>query len=586
MNDKMNELVQFSQFSGKLFLEEIPGVTSKKIEHENDVHAADGRDRDMYAYAPKSGCPDPKQNQVLMVLRDENDEESAQKLLDSLGIAELAENEHFLVLFPNTVNGKWNYTNDPSEENDADYLVRCFGALRSSKIGVNGFNGMIFYIATSESSSALLMNMAATKPINVPAMMIGKFPDGYEVPGNALNVEVAAFVSDNDVASEYIINANGISGEFDEDDVTTYFGTNPNVRLLTTTRPISKETVEIAWDRLFSKSRRWQNDTHGTYQVRTDFTTRGFTAHVKDTSLGVNNNFPHTWYEYIPPRLRGTDEKVPLVFYFHGVNCVPLYGAEQSNWHDIADKENFIVVYPAPAVNKAWNIFNDPSLPNDFDFVMALIEHMKGVHPIDETRIYATGFSMGGMMTHALTGAYPNIFAAGAPCNAFDFAYFKKPNQVLTGIVKGADTQKLSHESLQKTMADKRKAEKDYRMPIFQNAGLVDSTICTWPVDDTTDDVRTSTINRWKKYNNISCENALDASTLTGLKADEGFFEDEKERFYHQRWRSEDKGNPALFELLTAKRMPHAIDPVQIEYAWKFIKKFSRMPDGSLKIDE
>ena len=102
---------------------------------------------------------------------------------------------------------------------------------------------------------------------------------------------------------------------------------------------------------------------------------------------------------------------------------MPLYGAEQSDWHDIADRENFIVVYPAPAVNKAWNIFNDPALPNDFEFVMALIEHMKQVHPIDETRIYATGFSMGGMMTHAICGVYPEVFAAGAPFNAYDFAW-------------------------------------------------------------------------------------------------------------------------------------------------------------------
>ena len=195
-------------------------------------------------------------------------------------------------------------------------------------------------------------------------------------------------------------------------------------------RPIDKITVLYAWHKVFSRSRRWQNDTFGTYQPRIDFTDRGFTAPVKDSSLGCNDNFPHTWYEYIPPRLRGTKQKAPLVFYFHGVNCVPLYGAEQSGWHDIADREGLIVVFPAPARNKAWNIGNDPRMPSDFDFVLALIRHMKQVHPIDETRIYATGFSMGGMMTHAITAVYPEIFAGAAPCNAFDFAYFKKPAEL------------------------------------------------------------------------------------------------------------------------------------------------------------
>lgn len=72
------------------------------------------------------------------------------------------------------------------------------------------------------------------------------------------------------------------------------------------------------------------------------------------------------------------------MFYFHGVNCVPLYGAEQSNWMDVADRENLIVVFPAPARSKCWNIFDLPVLPSDMDFVLALVEHMNQVHPIDE----------------------------------------------------------------------------------------------------------------------------------------------------------------------------------------------------------
>lgn len=586
MNDKMNELVQFSPHAGTLYLEKVAGLTSRKIEHENDVHAADGTDRSMYAYAPRSGCPDPKQCQVLMVLRDESDEVSAAELMERLGLAKLAEQEHFLILFPNPAAGGWNYTADPARESDMDYLIRCFGALRTSQVGVNGFNGMIFYLAATPASSALMMTMAAKKPIHVPAMMIGEFPAGYAIPEDALNVEVAAFVSGNADAGDYIIAANGVSGQETADGVTTYFGANPNVRLLTTHRALDKATVNLAWDRLFSQSRRWQNDTHGTYQHRTAFTERGFVAHVKDSSLGVNDNFPHTWYEYIPPQLRGTDEKVPLVFYFHGVNCVPLYGAEQSNWHDIADKENFIVVYPAPAICKAWNIYNDPALPRDFDFVLALIAHMKTVHPIDETRIYATGFSMGGMMTHALCGAYPDVFAAGAPCNAFDFAYFKAPRGTYAAVVKGIDPNTMAEESTQKKMADEKWTGGKYRMPMFQNAGYNDGTIGVFPVDESTKDVRVPTILRWRELNNTPVDSIFDPDTLTGLAADESFYEDPEQRIYHQRWRSADEGSPVLYEMMTVKRMPHAILPVQIEYAWNFIIKFRRMPDGSLKIDE
>ena len=90
MNDQMNELTQFSPYAGQLILETVPGETSRKVEHENDVNAADGADRSMFVYAPASGCPDAKQAQVLMVLRDCGCQGSAQALMEELGLAELA----------------------------------------------------------------------------------------------------------------------------------------------------------------------------------------------------------------------------------------------------------------------------------------------------------------------------------------------------------------------------------------------------------------------------------------------------------------------------------------------------------------
>lgn len=584
MNDRMEELVQFSQLAGTLVLESVAGESNQKIEYENEVRVQAGKDRTMFLYAPKSGCPDSKQCQVLMVLRDGSDEASAQETLTKLELDRLAEDQHFIVLFPNPADSGWNYVNDPAQDSDSDFLVRCFDALKSCKAGVNGFNGMIYYIATSPDSSAMLMTMAATKPVNVSAMMLSTLPNTYRIPSDALHVEVAAWSSDPK-ATEYLLHANGATWPVGtEDGITTYPGKNPNVKLLVTARETDAGTVRIAWDKLFSQSRRWQNDTYGTYQPRTTFTERGFTAHVKDASLGVNNNYPHTWYEYIPPQLRGTGEKVPLVFYFHGVNCVPLYGAEQSNLHDVADRENFIVVYPAPAKNKCWNIWNESRIPSDFDFVLALIEHMKTVHPIDETRIYVTGFSMGGMMTHAITGAYPEVFAAGAPCNAFNFGYLKEPVGMLAPFMK-MKPEDFENVNYAKLLADEKKAKYDYRMPIFQNAGYDDATICLWPVDGNCNDARTQTIARWKTYNNIPTEPCLDPDQLSGLCADESFYIDTEERFLHQRWYSKDAGTPPLYEMVLAKRMPHAVLPIQLAWAWDFLKQFSRAKDGSLIIN-
>ncbi|MGN0977272.1 MAG: alpha/beta hydrolase family esterase [Faecousia sp.] len=577
MYDPMEPLVQFSPFAGRLKELTVPGETSKEVEHENDVYAADGAARTMLCYAPRSGCPDAKQTQVMFVLRQDASTESAQELMERLELDRLAEKEHFLLLFPNPTQLGWNYLEESDRDNDMDYLIRCFGLLRGSELKVNGFNGMLFYIAACPEASAMLAAMAARRPASVSAMLTVDLPRGYQLPKDARNVEVAAWCCPGPVA-EYLHSANGCrDAEYPDGAVRP--GRNPECRLVVSSRPLDAATLRDAWAQLFSPSRRWQNDTYGTYQHRTAFTQRGFTAHVGESCMGVNDNFPHTWFEYIPPRLRGSADKVPVVFYFHGVNCVPLYGAEQSNWHDIADRENFIVIYPAPAKAKCWNIYDLPNMVSDFAFVLALINHIKQVHPIDERRIYITGFSMGAMMTHALAAAYPEIFAAGAPCNAFAFNRYKDPEEALKFFLRGVDVGNISYSA---QMADrKRREHPEYRMPIFQNAGMVDRDIGVWPVNGELDDVRGKTIRFWKEFNHISMKQELDDTTLTGLAADETVWMDKNQRFLRQTWYSQDTKLPML-ELVVAKRMPHAIDPVQIEWAWDYIRRFARGEDGKL----
>lgn len=605
MTDSMNELVQHSPYEGELFLQPVSGDISGRREAENDAAAGFGAARTMYAYAPKSGCPHPKQCQVLMVLRNGGDRASAERLMKEWGLDALAEEKNFLLLFPNPAGEGWNFQNDPARENDMDYLIRCFGVLKGSELGVSGFNGMVFYLAASPEASALLMTMSALKPLNVPAMMIGPFPKGYTIPQEALHVETSAFVSKNPAAAGYLMDANGRggpehaghSGQMPEqvippDQIITYRGANSNVRLLVTGRDIDAETICIAWDRLFSETRRWQNDTYGCYQERTNFAERGFVGHVKDASLGCNNGFSHTWYEYVPPKLRGTGEKVPLLFYFHGGGCVPLYGAEQSGWHDVADREDFIVVYPEASQDHRWNVWNDLDggrLCSDRDFFLALIEHMKAVHPIDETRIYVSGFSMGGMMSNAMACALPNIVAAAAPCNAFNEGYFSSFKAFMSriqgnsydpagGMENGADGS--VEQSKTRREADARKAAYDYRMPVIQTAGLLDG---AWPIVRA-EDARLKTFDYWRTYNHIHTEPFVqDVLSESGVTADETFYEGDDGRFLCHRWFTEDAGHAPLYQLLLVKRCPHALDIRTAGIVWEFLKRFARNGDGSLK---
>lgn len=212
MIDTMNEITQFSPFGGKLVLEEVKGVITGRMEPENDVTARNGSERDMYVYVPESGCPDAKQGQVVMVLRDSSDEQSAYEIMKAYGLDELAEKKHFLLLFPNPLESGWNYTASFDREDDIAYLVRCFSSLRTSKGGVSGFNGMIFYIAASKAASAMLMTLSAKSPINVPGIMISEFPEDYRIPEDALNMPQVTYICGKNVlAEEYLKKANGVT---------------------------------------------------------------------------------------------------------------------------------------------------------------------------------------------------------------------------------------------------------------------------------------------------------------------------------------------------------------------------------------
>jgi poly(hydroxyalkanoate) depolymerase family esterase len=593
MNDPMNEITVFSPFGGTLILEEVKGANSSFQTPENSVSTHAGMDRSMYSYVPKSGCPDAKQCQVLMVLRDENDEKSAAELMKQLQLEQLAEERHFILLFPNPQKGGWNYDRKPKLDDDLAFLVRCFAALPKSKGGAAGFNGMIFYLAASRGASALLAVLSAVSPIDCSAVMLSEFPEGFKMPEDGLRQPQTAWVyGDNGTFADYLLEVNSPCMKTQESGIAVCSNQkNPNIRCFLSADALSAEEVRLAWDRMFSEARRWRNDTYGTYQHRTDFTARGFTGHVNDSSLGVNHGYAHTWYEYIPPQLRGRTEKAPLLFYFHGGNCIPLYGAEQSGWHDIADREGFIVIYPKASTKKRWNCWNDADEPSDFDFVLALIEHMKQVHPIDESRIYLSGFSMGSMMTNALACCYPDVFAAGAAFNAQNLGYFC--NLLSTFHQLGMKSDDCTEEQLNAPspchlLADQKKAAFDYRMPLIQNSGLLDGLGMngSWPISSA-DNLWLQTIDYWKQYNHIPLQPFVqNPDCETGLSADETVYEGDDQRFIHQRWFSADPDHLPLYQLVVAKRMPHAADLRQMEIAWEFLRHYRRGSDGTLACEE
>lgn len=105
MNDTMNEITAFSPFGGRLVLEEVKGAQERANVPENSIETKAGDDRSMYVYVPASDCPDAKQTQVVMFLRDGADEASAQAAMQEYGL-DAAGGKGAFLCWPSPIRGK------------------------------------------------------------------------------------------------------------------------------------------------------------------------------------------------------------------------------------------------------------------------------------------------------------------------------------------------------------------------------------------------------------------------------------------------------------------------------------------------
>lgn len=220
MLDRFNEITAFSPYGGQLIRETVTGRTGGRYEPENELLVREGEARDMFVYVPASGCPDAKQCQVLMVLRDESGEDSARQAMDTYGLAELAEDRHFILVFPEPGPEGWDHAGG---EEDMDYLSRCFMALPGGKGRVGGFIGMIFYVGLTPAACAFLMTMSAKRPTHVAAVVLAApFPAGYAIPAGADAPQAAWLCGRNAQAEAYLARVNRSGPEKEEGPVAVY----------------------------------------------------------------------------------------------------------------------------------------------------------------------------------------------------------------------------------------------------------------------------------------------------------------------------------------------------------------------------
>jgi hypothetical protein len=114
-----------------------------------------------------------------------------------------------------------------------------------------------------------------------------------------------------------------------------------------------------------------------------------------------------TWYEYIPKEVqegKAAPGSVPLILALHGGGDDPQAFVEEVGWLELASQRRVIMVAP-----------EHQNLDNAVlgDALNALAAYMMKTYPaIDASRVFASGYSMGGEATLAIATSHPRLLAA------------------------------------------------------------------------------------------------------------------------------------------------------------------------------
>jgi len=120
----------------------------------------------------------------------------------------------------------------------------------------------------------------------------------------------------------------------------------------------------------------------------------------------------------VPPNHDGSTP-IPLVLAFHGWTLTSQIQAQMSDMSATANDRGFAVAYPQ-GVGNSWNAGSccggafDQQV-DDVAFALALVDSIGTEMCIDTNRVYSTGFSNGGFISHRLGCVASDVFAAIGP---------------------------------------------------------------------------------------------------------------------------------------------------------------------------
>lgn len=138
-----------------------------------------------------------------------------------------------------------------------------------------------------------------------------------------------------------------------------------------------------------------------------------------DLSLD-SGGYTRVYRLHVPPQYQSS-QATPLVINFHGWGSDGPSQETYTGMSDKADEAGFLVAYPT-GIDNSWNAGSCCGTAastgvDDVGFARDLVKAISASYCVDASRVYATGFSNGGYMSHRLGCEASDVFAAVAPAS-------------------------------------------------------------------------------------------------------------------------------------------------------------------------
>ena len=139
------------------------------------------------------------------------------------------------------------------------------------------------------------------------------------------------------------------------------------------------------------------------------------------------DNMPRTFILHVPAKY--TSKPTPFVIDFHPLGTNKEFQRGNSGYLQLSDSEGFIAAWP-DGIENVWNVgpcCTQSRDIHDVEFAKAIVADVSKKLCVDPKRVYATGYSMGGGLSHYLGCHAADVFATVAPA-AFDLLEENSPD--------------------------------------------------------------------------------------------------------------------------------------------------------------